>query len=590
MEEVSIFGVKDISFVDYQQTVGKIRKKMKGEKIDGGKKKDQNLQNGGDNVDGMQMKMDGFRVNGKDVHSSDTKENVENNAIVENGKDFNSNGTDANDKDATTNGTHDNEKPLEHEAATRLRRGSVYLKESGSTTLFAENRLRTMSINSSLKGNGDIVARPDEDDSIDPLVDPVCDPKHPHKVEFSDISMAAFSIRDGIVRSPCTKSHQLSAFLGIDLFFKKEFLQVTGSFKERGARFALLKLSEEKRKGGAIAASAGNHALALAYHGAQLGIPITVIMPIFAPLMKVSCCRSYGATVIQHGHNIQEAKEYGFKYARDHGMAYINGFDHPDVVAGQGTIGLEILEEVKNIDAIIVPVGGGGLVAGVAVAVKTLKPEVQVIGVEAESCPSFANAMYNKQFPLEPESSLADGLAVPTVGINAVYNANGKIDEMVSVCEESIALSILRLLEMEKAVVEGGGAVGLAALISGKLPHLKGKRVVIILTGGNIDSTVLGRTIDRGLAVDGRLIKFDVVVSDRPGGISELTSVIAKNGASIKDIFHERAWLAANVFSVRVRIVAETRDHDHADEFFKTLAEKYAQLSYPDYKPRFNLY
>uniref|UniRef100_A0A914YW02 Serine racemase n=2 Tax=Panagrolaimus superbus TaxID=310955 RepID=A0A914YW02_9BILA len=555
--------------------------KVEAGKIDGGKKKDQKSDN--IDVDGIQTKMD--RVNGKDVHSSDTKENVENDVIV-NGKDGINNVNNGIDKDADTNGIHDNDKPLEHEAATRLRRGSVYLKESGSTTLFAENRLRTMSINSSLKGNGDVVPRPDDDDS---LVDPVCDPKHPHKIEFSDISMAAFSIRDGIVRSPCTKSHQLSALLGIDLFFKKEFLQVTGSFKERGARFALLKLNEEKRKGGAIAASAGNHALALAYHGAQLGIPITVIMPVFAPLMKVSCCRSYGATVIQHGHNIQEAKEYGFKYARDHGMTYINGFDHPDVVAGQGTVGLEILEEVRNIDAIIVPVGGGGLVAGIAVAVKTLKPEVQVIGVEAESCPSFANAMYNKHLPLEPESSLADGLAVPTVGINAVHIAHGKIDELVSVCEESIALSILRLLEMEKAVVEGAGAVGLAAFISGKLPHLKGKRVVIILTGGNIDSTVLGRTIDRGLAVDGRLIKFDVVVSDRPGGIAELTTAIAKSGASIKDIFHERAWLAANVFSVRVRIVAETRDHDHADQFFKTLAEKYAQLSYPDYKPRFNL-
>uniref|UniRef100_A0A914P7B8 Serine racemase n=1 Tax=Panagrolaimus davidi TaxID=227884 RepID=A0A914P7B8_9BILA len=457
---------------------------MKGEiaKIAEGKK-----DHGNGEVDGIQMKIDSSRVNGKDANSvakdatvnGKDGNNVEKNATV-NGTNTTENGDGINtiDKNATTtiNGTPD-ERPLEFEAAARLRRGSVYLKESGSTTLFAENKLKTMSLNSSLKdGNKDTVARPDEDDSVDPLVDPVCDPKHPHKIEFSDISMAAFSIRDGIVRSPCTKSHQLSAALGIDLFFKKEFLQVTGSFKERGARFALLKLNESQRKGGAIAASAGNHALALAYHGSQLGIPITVIMPIFAPLMKVSCCRGYGATVIQHGHNIQEAKEYGFKYARDHGMTYINGFDHPDVVSGQGTVGLEILEEVKNVDAIIVPVGGGGLVAGIAVAVKTLKPEVQVIGVEAESCPSFANAMYHKNMPLEPESSLADGLAVPTVGINALYIANGKIDELVSVCEESIALSILRLLEMEKAVVEGAGAVGLAALISGKLPQLIGKR------------------------------------------------------------------------------------------------------------------
>jgi threonine dehydratase len=579
--------------------LGKIicEEKMKGEiaKTDGEHKE----QNG--STDGIQIKFgngllknakDSTKKDSKDVNDSASSQTKDENATE---KTFTSKDAGIDGPDSSANGNDDlvngkdssalNEKP--HNPVS-LRRASIYLKESGSTVLLAENRLRTMSINGTLKG--DIVSRPDEDDSADTLVDPVCDPKHPHDIEFSDISMAAFSIRDGIVRSPCTKSHQLSAFLGIDLFFKKEFLQVTGSFKERGARFALLKLNKEQQKGGAIAASAGNHALALAYHGKQLGIPITVIMPIFAPLMKVSCCRSYGATVIQHGHNIQEAKVFGFKYARDHGMTYINGFDHPDVVAGQGTIGLEILEEVKNIDAIIVPVGGGGLVAGVAVAVKKLKPEIMVIGVEAESCPSFANAFYKKQYPLEPESSLADGLAVPTVGINAVHIANGKIDELVSVCEESIALSILRLLEMEKAVVEGAGAVGLAALISGKLPQLKGKRVVNILTGGNIDSTVLGRTIERGLAVDGRLIKFDVVVSDRPGGISDLTALIAKAGASIKDIFHERAWLGgANAFSVRVRVVCETRGHSHADEFFKILEEKYSQLSHPDYNPQFNL-
>uniref|UniRef100_A0A7E5A1T5 Serine racemase n=1 Tax=Panagrellus redivivus TaxID=6233 RepID=A0A7E5A1T5_PANRE len=419
------------------------------------------------------------------------------------------------------------------------------------------------------------------------LIDPVCDPKHPHRIQFSDISSAAYSIRDGINRIPCMKAHQLSTWLGVDLYLKKEYLQVTGSFKERGARFALLRLTKEQAAAGAIAASAGNHALALAYHGQQLGIPITVIMPIFAPLMKVSCCKGYGATVIQHGHDIQDAKEFGFHYAREKGMTYINGFDHPDVVAGQGTIGLEILEEVNKLDAVIVPVGGGGLIAGVALAIKTLRPEVEVIGVESETCPSFSNALFNSGLAVHPENSLADGLAVPTVGVNAVYMAKGNVDRIVTVCEESIALAILRCLEMEKSVVEGAGAVGLAALISNKLPHLKGKRVVNILSGGNIDSTVLGRTIERGLAVDGRLIKFDVVVSDRPGGIAELATLICKHGGSIKDMFHERAWLAANVFSVRVRVVAETRDHDHADDLLKELEQHYSQISYQDYRPKF---
>jgi threonine dehydratase len=257
-------------------------------------------------------------------------------------------------------------------------------------------------------------------------------------------------------------------------------------------------------------------------------------------------------------------------------MKYINGFDYPDVVSGQGTIGLEILEEMPDVDAILVPVGGGGLIAGIALAVKTLKPQVQVIGIESETCPSFQNALKDLHIEVHPEVSIADGLAVPTAGCNAAYMAKTYVDDVITVCEESIALAILRLLEMEKAVVEGAGAVGLAALISGKLPQLKGKKVVNILTGGNIDTTILGRTIERGLAVDGRLIKFDVVVSDRPGGIAELTALISKAGASIKDIFHERAWLAANVFSVRVRVVAETRDRAHVKELHETLKSKYS--------------
>jgi threonine dehydratase len=436
-----------------------------------------------------------------------------------------------------------------------------------------------MSDSSSLMG--------DDIQVYDVNVDPTCNPDRPVKIQFSDISTAAFNIRDGIVHSPCSKSFQLSALLDIELFIKKEFLQVTGSFKERGARYALMRLSREEKARGVIAASAGNHALALAYHGQQLGIPVTVVMPTFAPLMKLSCCRAFGATVVLHGTDIQKSKEHAFNLSRERQLKYINGFDNPDVIAGQGTIGLEILEQVNDVDAILVPVGGGGLIAGIALAVKTLRPEIQIIGIESETCPSFQKALNKSNDALYPESSLADGLAVPTVGGNAVYIAEGLIDEFVTVCEESIALSILRLLEMEKSVIEGAGAVGLAALISGKLPRLRGKRVVNILTGGNIDSTVLGRTIERGLAVDGRLIKFDVVVSDRPGGIAELATRIAKTGASIKDMFHERAWLAANVFSVRVRVVVETRDRAHAEEIRTQLSQKYSQIYFPLDTPAF---
>ncbi|KHJ82614.1 hypothetical protein OESDEN_17692, partial [Oesophagostomum dentatum] len=207
---------------------------------------------------------------------------------------------------------------------------------------------------------------------------------------------------------------------------------------------------------------------------------------------------------------------------------------------------------VPDVDAVLVPVGGAGLIAGIAVAVKTLKPQVKIIAVESDSCPSYTEAVKaGKPVMARVKSTLADGLAVPMVGGNSLATLEGLVDKTVVVCEESTALAILRLIEMEKAVVEGGGAVGVAALISDKLPELKGKKVVTILTGGNIDTTVLGRTIERGLAVDGRLIRVEVVVSDRPGGIAELTSQIAHMGASIKDIFHERAWIATDVFSVR---------------------------------------
>ncbi|WKX98078.1 hypothetical protein Q1695_013625 [Nippostrongylus brasiliensis] len=411
------------------------------------------------------------------------------------------------------------------------------------------------------------------------LVDVDCDPDHPKKITFSDVSSAAFNIKNGVIRTPCNKSANLSKMLNMDLFFKKEYLQVTGSFKERGARYALSRLTNEQKERGVIAASAGNHALALSYHGQQLNIPVTVVMPVFAPLMKIGMCRSYGATVILKGDNIGKAKDYAMRLAVEKEYKYINGYDAPNILAGQGTIGLEILEQVPDVDAIIVPVGGGGLIAGVAVAVKTLKPQVNIIAVESDTCPSFTEACKaGKPVEANVRSSLADGLAVPVVGGNALLTAKGLVDRTVTVCEEETALSILRLIEMEKAVVEGGGAVGLAALIGNRLPELQGKRVVSILTGGNIDTTVLGRTIERGLAVDGRLIRLEVVVSDRPGGIAELATQVAQMGASIKDIFHERAWIATDVFSVRVKVVAETRDRQHVAELEEMLRSRYEDV------------
>ena len=431
--------------------------------------------------------------------------------------------------------------------------------------------------------NGDITCDSDsslkKDFSDEPLTDRFCDPANPKKIQFQDVSAAAYKIKSGVQRTPCTRS-RLSSHVGMELYFKKEFLQFTGSFKERGARYALMMLPPEQKKIGVIAASAGNHALALCYHGADLGIPVTVVMPLIAPLMKVQNCKTYGAEVIIHGKGIFESREYAMRLGKKKDLLYINGYDHPDIIAGQGTMGLEILEQVPDLDACIIPVGGGGLLAGTALAIKNLKPDVQVIGVESENCPSFSEALKaGRAVYTQSLSSLADGLAVPVVGVNALETAKDYTDKMVIVKEESIALSILRLVELEKAVVEGAGAVGLAAVIEGLLPELKNKKVVIALCGGNIDTTILGRSIERGLAVDGRLVRFVVTVSDRPGGIAELAKLLANMGGSIKDMFHERAWLKSDVFSVQVKIVAETRGQEHTDEIYTALKAHYKQVS-----------
>merc|ERR1711936_904473 len=366
----------------------------------------------------------------------------------------------------------------------------------------------------------------------------------------------------------------------MDIYLKKDYMQYTGSFKERGARYTLMMLEPEQKKNGVIAASAGNHALALAYHGGQLKIPVTVVMPVVAPIMKVENCKKYGANVIVHGKDIGESRERALEIGQEKGLMYINGFDHPNILAGQGTMGLEIIEQVPDVDAVVIPVGGGGLIAGCAVALKTMNPNIKIIGVEPERCPSFANALKAGTPVFTPTTaSIADGLTVPTVGCNAVATALPLIDRMVQVSEEWVAIAILRCVEMEKAVVEGGGASGVAAVLAGLCPELKGKKVVIPLCGGNIDTTILGRCLDRGLAADGRLVKFSVTVSDRPGGIAELAKTLCQLGVSIKDMTQERAWIKNDIFSVEVMCVVETIDADHAARMITELKKRFDNLS-----------
>ena len=397
-------------------------------------------------------------------------------------------------------------------------------------------------------------------------------------ITFSDIEAARKRIAGAVYYSPCPESIPLSELTGMKIFTKLDYEQRTGSFKERGARNALVQLSPDQQKRGVIAASAGNHAQALAYQGKLLGIPATVVMPKYAPLIKIGNCEKLGATVVLHGKDFTEAKEKAHEIAKDRGLAYIDGYDDPAIIAGQGTMGLEILEQVPDVDAIIVPVGGGGLLAGVALAVKTLRPQTKVIAVEASHVASFSAAIQaGKPVRIEMQPTLADGLAIAQVGANAFATAAPLIDRIIVVTEEQIAISVLRILELEKGVVEGAAATPLAACLSGQLPELAGKRVVLLLCGGNIDPNVLSRVVERGLVADGRLARFTAIISDRPGGLADLAAKIASAGASIKQVVHDRAFAGSDVSAVHVQCTVETRNHAHLAELRARLKESGVQ-------------
>ncbi|MGA1265771.1 MAG: threonine ammonia-lyase [Phycisphaerales bacterium] len=394
-------------------------------------------------------------------------------------------------------------------------------------------------------------------------------------VTYDDVVEAMRRIEGGVMRTPCHESAALSELCGARIFSKAEFLQRTGSFKERGARNALRQLDPVARARGVVAASAGNHALALAYHGRDLGIPVTVVMPRSAPLVKQVRCAHYGARVLLHGDHIADAKVKADDLARAESLAYVHGFNDPAIIAGAGTVALEILGQVPGVEAIVTPVGGGGLIAGVALAVKAARPGVQVVGVEPERCPSLTRALAAGH-PVDAFDgpTLADGLAVPRVGERAFALARERVDRVVTVSEEDISLAILRLVELEKGVVEGAGAVPLAGFLAGKLAFLKDRQVVLLLCGGNIDPMVLTRVIEHGVAVDGRLAQFTAIISDRPGGLADLAATIASQGASVQQIEHERAFGEADVSRVQVQVRVEVRDAAHLKDLQAALVAR----------------
>jgi len=390
-----------------------------------------------------------------------------------------------------------------------------------------------------------------------------------------DVEKAYTLIHNHIVKTPTVYSNTLSALCGCQILFKLENLQMTGSFKDRGSLNKLLNLTPEERVRGVITASAGNHAQGVAYHCQRLGIHAKIVMPIGTPLIKVVSTQNYNAQVILHGENYDEAYELASDLPVREGLVFVHPFEDPFVIAGQGTIAMEILEEelCQGLQAVVCPIGGGGLISGIAAYLKGKKPAIRIIGVEAAICPAMKRSL-EKGFPvkLESASSLADGIAVKKVGKINYEIVKKLVDEVVTVEEDEIANAVLLLLEIEKIVAEGAGAVPLAALVNRRV-HLEGQKVLSIISGGNIDVNILNRIITRGLIVEGRIMQLKIKLRDIPGTLNAVLAIIKRLQANILEISHHRFDSSAPFGYVNVSITLETKGHQHIGEMERALKE-----------------
>ena len=384
-------------------------------------------------------------------------------------------------------------------------------------------------------------------------------------ITFVDVEEARERIKDQIYLSPFPYSETISRMSGKRVFFKLENLQMTGSFKERGALNRLLTLTPEEAARGVIAASAGNHGMAVAFHSRRLGIAASIVMPRHAPLIKVSRVRQYGAEVLLHGDDYDMAFAEARRLSQERGLTLVHAFDDPWIIAGQGTIGLELYEQNPDLDAVIVPVGGGGLIAGIGLALKTLKPKIRIIGVQSESIPSMLAALEKGEpVGLPPVVTIADGIAERAVGAAPLELVKIFADEIVTVGEGEIANAVLLLLEIEKTVAEGAAAVPLAALLNKKI-SLDGTNVGLIVSGGNIDVNLISRIIEKGLIQDGRLSRVSVVIPDRPGNLARLAQRIADLGANILQIAQARGFGQMAIGETEVELILETTGREHIE-------------------------
>ena len=390
-------------------------------------------------------------------------------------------------------------------------------------------------------------------------------------IQLSDIHSALNRIRTDIRVSPCPHSETFSGLTGNSIFLKLDNQQRTGAFKERGALNKLLTLNSDERAHGVIAASAGNHAQGVSYHAGRHGIRARIVMPLPTPLTKVSATRAYGADVLLHGANYDEAYGKAIELSEQDRLTLIHAFDDDAVIAGQGTLGLEILSQNPEIEAVVSPIGGGGLIGGIACAVKETNPKVKVYGVQPARLPSMKAAVaQGKPVTLESAKTIADGIAVRRAGERTLPLVQKYVDDIVTVEEEEIANAILLLLEREKTLAEGAGAAAIAAVLNRKL-LLQDKRVAVLVCGGNIDVTLLARIIERGLVKDGRLVRLRVHLPDYPGALHRLTGILADHRANIVETAYDRAYHGVTLGDTAIDITMETRGPQHIAELLTAL-------------------
>ena len=390
-------------------------------------------------------------------------------------------------------------------------------------------------------------------------------------IQLADIEAAALRLQGQLLRTPCVASRTLSDITGAQVFLKFENLQFTASFKERGACNKLAQLNAEERQRGVIAMSAGNHAQGVAYHAQRLGLRAVIVMPRFTPGVKVERTRGFGAEIVLHGDTLDEASAYALTLAEQQQLVFVHPYDDADIVAGQGTVGLEMLQDVPDLDTLVVSVGGGGLIAGMATAAKAIKPGIEIIGVQTTRFPAMVNAIKGTHFP-QGTSSIAEGIAVGTPGKIPQAIIARLVDDLVLVDEGDIEQAIVMLLEVEKTLVEGAGAAGLAALL--KYPErFKGKKVGLVLTGGNIDPLLLAAIIERGMVRAGRLARIRVSARDIPGTLAKITASVAEAGANINEVHHQRAFTTLAAQNVEVELVIQTRGPQHIAEVLAQLLQ-----------------